>query len=141
MRVVILLVMVVGVSLVWAEEQAVTASAPAAAEAAAPAAGVAVEKIAVGTAIENRELIGEAGEFPAGTAKVYCWTKITAGTVPAQVKHVWSVDGKTEAEVALAVNYPAARTWSSKNVWPGAWTVEVKDDAGQVVQSVAFTVK
>ena len=138
-----------GFGSLYAAEQAAPAApaapaeqaAPAAVPAAAPAAAnVTVEKIAIGTAIENKEISGEAAQFDGSVTRVFCWTKITSDQTPVTVKHVWTADGKKEAEVPLEIKYPAARTWSSKTVWPGSWKVDVTDDQGKVLSSKEFTV-
>ncbi|MBL0350868.1 MAG: DUF2914 domain-containing protein [Elusimicrobia bacterium] len=121
-----------GLSFVRAEEMApVAAPAPA---------GVEILGASVGTGVDNRELTGESATFDAGVTRVYCWTKAKAATVPGSLKHVWSVDGKEVSEVPLTLSVSPARTWSYKTVWPGAWKVEVKDDAGTVLKSIDFTV-
>jgi hypothetical protein len=132
---------VLGIGFVRAD----TATAPTPPAAAAPAetpaaATVTVDKIAVGSAIDNKEISGEADQFGASTTRVYCWTKVSSSQTPVTVKHVWSADGHKEAEVALEIKYPSARTWSSKNVWPGSWKVDVTDDQGKVLSSKEFTV-
>jgi hypothetical protein len=129
-----------GAGWVGAAETAVPApAAPAAAVAQAPAA-VRVEKIAVGTAIDNKEISGEASQFAASVNRVYCWVKVAADQVPAALKVVWSADGKKEAEVPLDIKYTSMRTWSSKNVWPGSWKVEAVDNSGTVLSSKEFTI-
>jgi len=124
---------------VHAEDAAKPEAAPAA-QTAPAIAGVKVEKLAIGTAVDNKEITGEAAEFPESAGRVYCWTKVTAEQVPATVKHVWTADGKKEAEVSLDVKYASTRTWSSKAVWPGSWKVEAVDDKGTVLSSKEFTV-
>jgi DUF2914 family protein len=118
------------------------AGAPPAAAPAAPAAPavVKVEKIAIGTAIDNKEISGEAASFDSTVTRVYAWTKVTTDQTPVTIKHVWSADGKEEASVPLEIKYNAARTWSSKAVWPGSWKVDVQDDQGKVLVSKEFTV-
>jgi hypothetical protein len=120
-----------GFSFLRAEEMA--AAAPA-------SAGIEILGASVGTGVDNRELTGEATTFDAGVTRVYCWTKAKAATVPGSLKHVWSVDGKEVSEVPLTLSVSPARTWSYKTVWPGAWKVEIKDDAGAVLKSIDFTV-
>ncbi len=121
--------------------QTAPSAEPASAPAAAPvAANVSVEKIAVGTAVENKEISGEAAQFDGSVSRVYCWTKVTTDQTPVTIKHVWSAEGKKEAEVPLEIKYPVARTWSSKSVWPGSWKVEATDDHGKVLSSKEFTV-
>src|SRR5437660_8841993 len=58
-----------------------------------------VEKIALGTGVEARELVGEATEFDASVGRIYCWTRITSQNVPTTIKHVWYADGEKAAEV------------------------------------------
>jgi hypothetical protein len=100
-----------------------------------------VEKIVVATSVENREPVGENTEFEASVGTVYCWTKITASTTPATIKHVWYLDDKKVFEIPLEINFASTRTWSSKTVRTGNCKVEVTDDAGTVLASVTFTVK
>ena len=99
-----------------------------------------VEKIALGTGVESRELVGEATEFDVSVGRVYCWTKITSQNVPTTIKHVWYTDEKEAAEVTLNVQYPSTRTWSSKTIGPGVWRVEVVSETGEVLASTGFTV-
>ncbi len=100
-----------------------------------------IDQISVGTAVENKELTGTASDFDASITRVYCWTKIAAANPPAKIKHIWYADDKKEAEVPLDINYASMRTWSSKNVWPGRWKVDITDAVGSVLSSVEFTIK
>jgi len=101
---------------------------------------VQIEKIAIGTGIQDRELVGQATEFSASLGRVYCWTKVIAQNVPTSVKHVWYLDGKKSVEITLNVKYPRTRTWSNKAIRPGSWKVEVLDESGSAVSSVEFKV-
>jgi DUF2914 family protein len=100
-----------------------------------------VEKIALGTGVEARELVGEATEFDASVGRIFCWTKIISQNVPTTIKHVWYADAEEAAEVTLNVQYPSTRTWSSKVIKPGKWRVEVLSETGAVLASAEFTVK
>jgi len=100
-----------------------------------------VEKIALGTGVESRELVGEATEFDVSVGRIYCWTRINSQNVPATIKHVWYADAEPAAEVPLNINYPSMRTWSSKVIWAGKWRVEVVSETGEVLASTDFTVK
>jgi len=104
---------------------------------AAPAASVELLSAAVGTGVENREIVGEGTTFAEG--QVACLTKVQT-TAPTTLHHVYSVDGKEINDIALNVNGSPWRTWSRKTVWPGAWKVEIKDDAGAVLKSIDFEV-
>ena len=100
-----------------------------------------VEKIALGTGVEARELVGEATEFDASIGRIYCWTKIISQNVPTSIKHVWYADEENAGEVSLNVQYPSTRTWSSKAIKPGKWRVDVLSETGEVLASTDFTVK
>src|SRR5207248_1211378 len=100
-----------------------------------------VEKIALGTGVEARDLVGEATEFDVSVGRIYCWTKIISQNVPTTIKHVWYADGEQVAEVPLNINYPSVRTWSSKAISAGKWRVEVVSESGDVLASTDFTVK
>jgi len=102
---------------------------------------VQVEKIALGTGLESRELVGESTEFDVSAGRVYCWTKIVSANVPTTIKHVWYADAETAAEVPLNIKYPTTRTWSSKAIWAGKWRVDVVSETGDVLASTDFTVK
>jgi DUF2914 family protein len=99
-----------------------------------------VEKIALGTGVETRELVGEATEFDVSVGRIYCWTKIISQTVPTTIKHVWYADAEQAAEVTLNVQYPSTRTWSSKVIRPGKWRVDVLGETGEVLATTDFTV-
>ena len=64
---------------------------------------VQVEKIALGTGLESRELVGEATEFDVSAGRIYCWTKIVSQNVPTTIKHVWYTDEQKPAEVTLDI--------------------------------------
>jgi hypothetical protein len=100
-----------------------------------------VEKIVAATSVDNHEAVGENKEFDASVGTVYCWTKVTAKTVPATIKHVWYFGDKKVFEQSLDLKFASTRTWSSKSVKSGSWKIDVTDDAGAVLSSVSFTVK
>ena len=101
---------------------------------------VTIDKMAVGTAVQDRELLGEAASFDVSMGRLYCWTRVKAETVPTAVKHVWYLGDKKVAEIDLNINYPRTRTWSSKSIRVGDWKVEAVTDAGEILQTVTFTV-
>jgi hypothetical protein len=69
------------------------------------------------------------------------WTKVTAKTVPATIKHVWYLGDRKVFERSLDLKFASTRTWSNKSIESGSWKVDVTDDAGVVLSSVSFTVK
>ena len=122
--------------LAWGAEVVAQAPEP---QAEAPK-SVQVEKMALGSGVESRELVGEATEFDVSVGRVYCWTKIVSESVPTTVKHVWYVEGQKAADVTLDVKYPSTRTWSSKAIGAGKWRVEVVSETGEVLGSTDFMV-
>jgi hypothetical protein len=103
--------------------------------------GLKVEKTVIATAVENREPVGENTAFAGSVGTLYCWTKVTAKTTPATIKHVWYFGDKKVFEKTLEIKYPSTRTWSAKAVKAGDWRVDVTDEAGAVLSSASFTVK
>jgi hypothetical protein len=121
-------------------ETTMTKAEPAA-EKAMPVASFTVEGMACGTGVMDRELEGEATTFPSDIEKVFCWCTVVGCEEPTTVEHVWYHNGEEIARVPLEINYPRARTWSSKNMipeWAGDWKVDLVDDAGKVVASTSF---
>jgi hypothetical protein len=100
-----------------------------------------VEKIVVATSVDNHEPVGENTAFEASVGTLSCWTKVTALTTPATIKHVWYFGDKKVFEQSLDLKFPSTRTWSSKAVKTGSWKVVVMDDSGAELSSVNFTVK
>ncbi len=105
-----------------------------------PGASVQVERLALGTAVENRDIVGEAASFDAAVERVYAWTLVSAPSVPATIRHVWYEGDIQRADVPLMINYPRTRTWSYKTVTPGRWRLDVVGKDGVVVTSASFTV-
>lgn len=128
-----------GVVVAQTPEQQATAPEQTAPEPAAPE-SVQVERIALGTGVESRELMGEATEFDMSAGRIYCWTKVNAQTVPTTIRHVWYAGEEKAADVPLDIKYATTRTWSSKAVWPGRWRVDVVSETGAVLASLDVTV-
>jgi len=100
----------------------------------------AVKKVVICSGIESREPADDLSQVDASMSRVYCWTNIQLNATPALVKHVWYADGTHVGEVSLNIKGSPWRTWSSKNVWPGQWKVEVQSETGEVLASKEFQV-
>lgn len=128
---------------VAASSQAVAQQQPAQAGApAAPAAAAANVEAAVGTSIAERQLAGAGESFPAGTSKLYCFTKI-ANAADSEIEHVWYKGDVEQGRVMLKIGGTPWRTWSSKTLGPdstGDWRCDVIKD-GAVLQSIRFKVE
>jgi hypothetical protein len=102
-----------------------------------------VEKIGVGTGIQEKELVGADSTFASSVGKVYCFSKIL-GAEGKEVEQVWYHNDKEVNRVKIAVKYPSYRCWSYKTIQPnqtGTWRVEVVDNEGKVLKSISFTIK
>jgi hypothetical protein len=98
---------------------------------------------AVGTAVAERALSGAAESFPAGTAKLVCFSKVTNLAADSEIEHVWYKGDAEQARVKLRVGGSPWRTHSSKTMpadAAGEWRCDVVHD-GKVLQSVKFKVE
>jgi hypothetical protein len=96
---------------------------------------------AVATAISDRLPVDTGSAFPADVGRVWLWTKVS-GAAGTTITHVWS-HGENEWVVPLDIGADQWRTWSNKTIppeWTGEWQVEVKDEFGNVLKTVRFTV-
>ena len=115
---------------------------PAAAQAGQPAAAATAE-VAVGTAVVDRALSGEATTFKAAdTQKLYCFSRVT-GAANSDVEHVWYHGTEEVGRVKLHIGGSPWRTHSNKTLGDdaaGDWRCDVVLD-GKVLQSVSFKVE
>ena len=96
----------------------------------------------VGTAVADHALTGAAESFPKGTAKLYCFSKVT-GAADSEVEHVWYKGDAEQGRVKLKVGGSPWRTYSTKTLGPdasGDWRCDVVQN-GTVLQSVKFKVE
>ena len=113
------------------------------AQAGAPAAAAASAEASVGTAIADHALSGAAESFPKGTAKLYCFSKVTGADTTSGIEHVWYKGDTEVGRVKLKVGGSPWRTYSSKTLGPdasGDWRCAVVQN-GTVLQSVKFKVE
>jgi hypothetical protein len=106
----------------------------------AQAGEVAVET-ALARDVVDRMPVDTGSAFPTDVGKVFLWTKVM-GAEGSKLSHVW-IHGPHEAVVELTVGGSPWRTWSSRTInpeWTGEWRVEVRNEAGEVIQTVTFTV-
>ena len=119
-------------SLTWAQEDTTTAVS------------VNINQILFGTGIENREAMGVDTVFTADVGNVYCWILATGAESETQISFVWYHQDKQMAEVNVPVRSVRWRCWTSKTIMPdgtGTWKVEIKDEAGKVLESASFQVR
>ena len=95
----------------------------------------------IAASIVDRMPENPATSFPSDVGTLYCWTRVS-GAAGTTLQHVWIHDGQ-EHPVSLDIGGSPWRTWSSKEIpaeWSGDWTVEIRDAAGAVLQTLSFTV-
>lgn len=108
----------------------------------AGAAVAAVVEGAVGTSIAERQLAGAGESFPAGTQKLYCFTRIS-NAEDSEIEHAWFKGDMEMGRVILKIGGSPWRTWSSKTLGmdaAGDWRCDVMKD-GAVLQSIKFRVE
>lgn len=102
-----------------------------------------VKRATMTSGLENREPVDENSEFDNSIGKVFCFSEIETDESPTTVTHVWFYGEKIMAEVSLQINGKRWRTKSSKNIlksWTGDWKVEIRDQEGNVLKELKFTI-
>jgi transcriptional regulator with XRE-family HTH domain len=107
---------------------------------AAPESTLSVTEHGVGTGVENHRLVGESDRFAEGT-RVFFWTRVRGGAPGREVHHVWIHEGRGSFPVTLPLGSANWRTQSAKTLYAGSagrWTVEARDEAGNVLARSRF---
>jgi Protein of unknown function (DUF2914) len=113
----------------------------------APAAPAAAPSTATVEAVLARNVMDRVPQdtgiaFPPEVGQLMLWMRVTGGEGQT-LSHVW-FHGDTEVgNVPLTVGGSPWRTWSRKTIpadATGAWHVEVRDAAGNVLKRIDFTV-
>ena len=111
--------------------------------------GVMSQEITVAQAVVCQEVVdrlpvGAGDVIPAGTERVFCYTRIVGAQGETEITHNWYYQGALKASVVLPVRTSEWRTWSSKTLlpeWTGEWMVEVLSKDGTPLESVIFFVQ
>ncbi|MGH7520686.1 MAG: DUF2914 domain-containing protein [Gemmatimonadales bacterium] len=115
--------------------------------AAAPAAPPAAASSATVEAVLARSVVDRAPQdtgtaFPDSVGTIVLWMRAT-GADGQTLHHVWYYGDTQVGDVPLTIGGSPWRTWSRKTVpadAKGAWHVEIKDEAGNVLKRIDFTV-
>lgn len=111
--------------------------------------GALAQEITVSQAVVCQEIVdrmpvGSSDVIPAGTERVYCFTRIDGARGESEITHNWYFKGALKASVVLPVRTSEWRTWSSKTLlpeWTGEWMVEVLSKDGTPLESLIFFVQ
>ena len=102
-----------------------------------------IETIEIGTAVENREIIGADSTFAPYVENIFCLTKVTGAQDTTEIFHVWFYEDEEKARTPLSVRSSSFRTWSSKRIlesWTGSWRVAIEDLDGNVLAEKSFKI-
>lgn len=121
---------------------------PAVVAPAAPVAGLEVRRIAVGTGVENREVVGHASEYELTRGQRFCAMveAVNAGA-PRRVRVRFEHDGDAAHSVGfVSLAVPRAeryRTWgcTERVQTPGTWSAVVETADGHELARDVFTVR
>ena len=94
--------------------------------------------------VVDRMPVGSGDVIPAGTERVFCFTRITGAQAETEITHNWYHTGNLKASVVLPVRNADWRTWSSKTLlpeWKGEWMVEILSKEGTPLESIIFYVQ
>lgn len=103
-----------------------------------------VEESAIALDVIDRMPVGSDSSFVASVGLVYCWTRVAGAEGEVAIHHVWFHGDQEMADIELRIGGSPWRTWSSKAIvpeWTGDWRVEVRDSAGNVIETIRFTVQ
>jgi len=102
-----------------------------------------VSKAAICPQIVDRHPVEQGVRYPPTVGKIFCFSQISNIESPTQVQHVWYYKNTERARVALAVNPPSWRTYSSKHILTtdtGRWRVDILDHDGNVLKTLGFDI-
>ena len=106
--------------------------------------GLAVEESTIARDVVDRMPVEPGATFTADVGRLFCWTRITGAEGSTSVHHVWFLEDQEMADVELNVGGSSWRTHSSKAIvpeWTGNWRVEVRDNSGNVLETIRFSVQ
>lgn len=119
-----------------------TTAAPPAAPPAPAAASTANVEAVLARSVVDRVPQDTGTAFSDSVGTVVLWMRVTGGDGQT-LHHVWYFGDTQVGDVPLTIGGSPWRTWSRKSVpmdAKGAWHVEIRDDAGNVLKRIDFTV-
>lgn len=104
-----------------------------------------VTRHAIAQAVEDRAPVGTVERVQPGAGALYAWVTVKNLGAATTITMVWKKDGKERLAVTLPVGHAWGwKTWSKKGIGDndaGHWTVDVKDEGGAVLETLAFEVE
>jgi Protein of unknown function (DUF2914) len=117
------------------------AAAPAGAQEALDQGGIVIKDFVLTRAIDQREPIDMVEDFTLSDEKGYAFFRVFNDGPPARMTAVWMYEGQVHAKVDLTVGTAEGwRTWSSANLKPGGWRVQLRNAGGTVLAERSFAV-
>src|SRR6266566_2156356 len=116
-------------------------AAPPPAAAAAPASNITVEAV-LARNVADRAPQDTGSAFSDSVGTVVLWMRVTGGNGQT-LHHVWFHGGDQVGDVPLTIGGSPWRSWSRKTIpadAKGAWHVEIRNEAGNVIKRIDFTV-
>lgn len=99
------------------------------------------DRVVLASGVDDRQPTGAGTTFRDGT-EVYCFMSVTNPGPKRALRHVWYFGDQKKSSVGVKVGGPTWRTWTSRPVYGvGSWRVDVVDEEGAVLESVAFEVE
>lgn len=92
--------------------------------------------------IYEREPVGTTQSFSSSDGRGYVFARIANEGQPSQVNFVWYYGDEMHASIPMNVGTSSGwRTWSSVNLRPGNWRVNITDQNGMVIAERNFMVE
>src|SRR5512145_1906561 len=140
MKAPLVLLLISGLAAQAAAQDTTSRPAPAAAPVAAPS-DVSVEAV-LARSVMARVTQDTGSAFPDSVGTIVLWMRVT-GADDQTLHHVWFFGDTEVGDVPLTIGGSPWRTWSRKAVpveAKGAWHVEIRDEGGNVLKRIDFTV-
>ena len=141
MKALLTLVLLLAVALPAAAQDTTKAAAPPAPPPAAAPSTATVEAV-LARSVVDRAPQDTGTAFPDSVGTLVLWMRVTDGNGQT-LHHVWFHGGDQVGDVSLTIGGSPWRSWSRKTIpveATGAWHVEIRDEAGNVLKRVDFTV-
>jgi hypothetical protein len=103
-----------------------------------------IGRFVVAAEIKDREPVGMADKFTAGTEKVYCYLEAKNIVKDSEIFFVWIYNGKEMLKTGLSLKTGSRwRTSANKTLrgLKGDWKVELRDASGKTLKEVNFKVE